>query len=52
MTREEFVAIPKEEYEHLQWCKEQLINQSEEAKHQAYLEMQRKTIQTIINRAI
>jgi len=45
------IAIPKEEYEHLLWCKEQLIKQSEEAKHQAYLEMQQKTIQTIINRA-
>lgn len=49
---EELVAIPIEEYQHMLWCKEQLIKQSEEAKHQAYLEMQKKTIQTIINRAI
>lgn len=48
----EFVTIPREEYEHLLWCKEQLIKQSEEAKHQAYLEMQQKTIQTIINKTI
>ena len=47
----ELIAIPKEEYEHLLWCKEQLIKQSEEAKYQAYFEMQKKTIQTIINRA-
>lgn len=48
----ELITISKEEYEHLLWCKEQLIKQSEEAKHQAYLEMQKKEIQTIINRAI
>ena len=48
----EFIVIPRDEYEHLFWCKEQLIKQSEEAKHQAYLEMQQKTIQTIVNRAI
>jgi len=48
----ELIAIPKEEYEHLLWRKGQLIKQSEEAKHQAYLEMQQKTIRTIINRAI
>lgn len=48
----ELITIPKDKYKHLLWCKEQLIKQSEEAKHQAYLEIQQKTIQTIINRAI
>lgn len=48
----ELIAIPKEEYEHLIWCKGQLIKQYDEAKHQSYLEMQQKIIQTIINRAI
>ena len=46
----ELISIPKEEYEHLLWCKEQLIKLSEEAKQQAYLEMQQKTIQTITNK--